>query len=71
MGRLDYYSKLIGQAPQESDTPKSFADLTPTKRTSARPHHRETNVYSHTFLVVWEPRRKKLSLFDNITVWIQ
>ena len=50
MGRLDYYSKLIGQAPQESDPPKSFADLTKTKRTSARPHHRETNVYSHTFL---------------------
>ena len=32
-----------------------------TERTTVRPHHRETNVYSHTFWLVWEPRRKLIA----------
>ena len=29
-----------------------------TERATVRPHHEETNVYSHTFSLVWEPNRK-------------
>ena len=36
---------------------------------TARPHHRETKVYSHTFWLVWEPKRKLLAhqCFDQLT----
>ena len=31
------------------------------ERATVRPHHRATNVYSHTFQRVWEPRRKLIA----------
>ena len=38
--------------------------------TDRRPHHRATNVYSYTFYLVWEPRRKLIAhqCWDQLTV---
>ena len=30
-------------------------------RPTVRPHHRHINVYSHTFYLIWEPRRKLIA----------
>ena len=33
----------------------------PSERATTRPHHRETNVYSPTFQLIWEPKRKLIA----------
>ena len=33
----------------------------PTDRQTVRPHHRHTNAYSHTFSLLWEPKRKLIA----------
>ena len=44
----------------KSTHPRKFGNHV-TDRPTVRPHHRHTNVYSHTFYLRWEPRRKLIA----------
>ena len=52
-----------------SDVMVTWPYVHPTARVPVRPHHRETTVYSRTFYLVWEPRRKLIAhqCYDELT----
>ena len=41
----------------------------PYARPTVRPHHRYTNVYSHTFWLLWEPREPRRKLICTSMLW--
>ena len=50
----------------KSTHPRKFGNHVTVHRPPAlplpvRPHHRHTNIYSHTFQLLWEPRRKLIA----------
>ena len=55
-------AKRACRAPwvNKSTHPRKFGNHV-TDRPTVRPHHRFTNVYSHTFQLLWEPRRKLIA----------
>ena len=61
------FALRVNGAPQlsKSTHPRKFGNhMTvhrPSERASARPHHRATNVYSPTFQLIWEPKRKLIA----------
>ena len=61
------FAPRVNGAPQVSKSthPRKFGNhMTvhrPSERATARPHHRATNVYSPTFQLIWEPKRKLIA----------
>ena len=60
---LKHVGHFNSNAPQlrKSTHPRKCGNQVIVLRPSFRPHHRETNVYSYTFQLVWEPKRKLIA----------
>ena len=60
---LKHVGHFNSNAPQlrKSTHPRKCGNHVIVLRPSVRPHHRETNVYSYTFQLVWEPKRKLIA----------